>query len=191
MQDLQAYIAERYLLQQNDPRFIFNEQPFQRAIADLKKTSEGYALYDKAREQEAGGDVSGAIATYLQAAVKAPDQALILTQLGMAYLHAGDVRAARPHLVRAVQLDGSYYLSRLGLGVVYLELDDVPSAVGHLEKSMDLLPTDRAGYLLALGYEKQGRTLEAIDLYRQIAKTSPNSKVGQAAAQKVTELQSR
>jgi predicted Zn-dependent protease len=191
MQDLRAYIAERYLLQQNDPRFIFNEQPFQRAIADLKKTSEGYELYDKAREQEAGGDVSGAIATYLQAAVKAPDQALILTRLGMAYLHTGDVRAARPHLVRAVQLDDGYYLSRLGLGMVYLELDDVPGAVGHLEKSMDLLPTDRGGYLLALGYEKQGRTAEAIDLYRQVAKASPDSKVGQAAAQKVAELQSR
>jgi cytochrome c-type biogenesis protein CcmH/NrfG len=56
---------------------------------------------------------------------------------------------------------------------------------------MDLLPTDRGGYLLALGYEKQGRTAEAIDLYRQVAKASPDSKVGQAAAQKVAELQSR
>lgn len=191
MQDLQAYIAERYMLQQNDPRFVFNEQPFQRAVAGLKKTSKGYELYDKAREQEAQGDVSGAIATYLQAATAAPDQPLILTGLGMAYLRARNVRAARPHFVRAVQINGDYYLSRLGLGLVYLELDDAATAVGHLEKSVELLPTDRGGYLLAMGYEKQGRTDKAIALYQQVAKAYPDGKVGQAAAQKATELQSR
>lgn len=191
MQDLQAYIVERYAPLQNDPRFVLNEQPFQRATAGLKKTEKGYDLYDKAQELEGQNNLSQAIATYLQAATAAPDQPLILTGLGMAYLRARDVRAARPHLVRAVQLDDNYYLSRLGLGLVYMELDDVSAAVQHLEKSMDLLPTDRGGYLLAMGYEKQGQKAKALELYQQVAKAFPQSKVGQAAAAKATELQSR
>jgi predicted Zn-dependent protease len=191
LQDLQIYIADRYAPQQRDPRFVFNEQPFQRAVAGLKRTSKGYALYDKARQQEAQGNVPQAIATYLEAATAAPDQPLILTGLGLAYLRAKDVSGARPHLVRAVQLDDNYYMSRLGLGVVLLELDDVPAAVGHLEKSMALLPTGRGGYMLAMGYEKQGQRAKALDLYRQIAKAQPQSNLGQAAAKKVAELESR
>ncbi|ABA88461.2 peptidase lipoprotein, M48 family, TPR domain-containing [Syntrophotalea carbinolica DSM 2380] len=188
---LEAYIAERYSLQQSDPRFVLNEQPFQRAVSGLRQSSKGYELYDQARQQEQQGHVSQAIATYLQAATVAPDQALILTGLGMAYLHARDVRAARPHLARAVQLDGNYYLSHLGLGLVYLELDDESAAISHLEKSMNLLPTDRGGYLLAMGHEKQGRIAKAADLYRQIAEAYPQSKIGQAAARKVAELQAK
>jgi predicted Zn-dependent protease len=191
MQDLQAYVAQRYPAQTADSRFVLNAQPFQRAIAGLKTTAKGYELYDKAREQEAQGDVSGAIATYLQAAAAAPDQSLILTGLGLAYLRAQDVRAARPHFARAVQLDDNYYLSRLGLGMVHLELNEIPAAVGHLQKSMDLLPTDRGGYLLATGYEKQGRTAQALELYEQIAKAYPQSSVGQAAARKVTEMRGK
>jgi predicted Zn-dependent protease len=191
MQDLQAYVAQRYPAQTADSRFVPNAQPFQRAIAGLKTTAKGYELYDKAREQEAQGDVSGAIATYLQAAAAAPDQSLILTGLGLAYLRAQDVRAARPHFARAVQLDDNYYLSRLGLGMVHLELNEIPAAVGHLQKSMDLLPTDRGGYLLATGYEKQGRTAQALELYEQIAKAYPQSSVGQAAARKVTEMRGK
>lgn len=191
MEELQVYIAQRYPAQQNDPRMVFNADAFQRAVTDLKRSARGFELYDQAQQLEEQGQQSQAIATYLQAATEAPDQPLILTGLGIAYLRTGDVRAARPHLARAVQLDGRYYLSRLGLGLVNLELGETTSAVGHLETSMELMPTGRAAYFLAMGYERQAQRAKALELYRQVAQADPQGKLGQAAAQKVAELEGR
>lgn len=191
MQDLQTYIGARYAPQQRDPRLEFNEQSFQRAVVNLKRTSKGYELYDKAQQLENQGNISSAIAAYLEAATAAPDQPLILTGLGVAYLRARDMGSARQHLARAVQLDDNYYMSRLGLGLVFLELDDVSSAINHLEKSMALLPTNRGGYLLAMGYEKQGQRAKALDLYRQVVEADPQSNLGKAATRKVVELEAK
>ncbi len=186
-----AYIASRYAGVAADPGARLNGSALKGAIAELDKTSEGYDLYDEARRLEGQGNLSAAVAAYLQAAAAAPDQALILTGLGTAYLKSGDVRSARLHLAKAVQLDPNYYNSRLGLGYIYLQQENAQEAVGQLEKSMTLLPTLQGAYLLAEGYEGVGRQNDALALYRQVAEADPRGKLGQAAARRINALEGR
>ena len=109
----------------------------------------------------------------------------------MAYLKAEDAASARLHLARAVQLDGNYYLSRMGHGYALLQKGDNAGAVRELEASMKLLPTLQGGYLLAEGYEKTGQTQKALELYRAVAEADPNGKLGRTAAERVKALQGR
>jgi tetratricopeptide (TPR) repeat protein len=163
-------------------------ETLQSATARLRQSRKGYELYDEARKLEEAGNLSQAVKVYLQAAAAAPDESLILTGLGMAYLNAEDAGSARLHLMRAVQLDGNYYLSRAGLGYVLLQKGDNPGAVRELEASMKLLPTLQGGYLLAEGYEKTGQPQKALELYRAVAQADPDGKLGRSAAERVHAL---
>ena len=164
-------------------------EAFARKVAGLKKTREAYALYDRAEAFKKEGKLGQAINLYLQAAARAPDEALILTGLGMAYLQAEDLSAARLNLAQAVRLDGDYFYSRLGLGYVHLQQGDAAGAVANLEKSMELLPTLQGGYLLAEGYEKTGRRQKALELYQAVAQANPQGDLGKAAAARARALQ--
>jgi beta-barrel assembly-enhancing protease len=191
MQANDEYIRTRYAQTLNNPNYVLRPDTLQTAIAPLQKSRKGYELYDEARQLETAGNLSRAIAVYLQAAAAAPDESLILTGLGMAYLKAEDASSARLHLARAVQLDGKYYLSRMGFGYALLQKGDNPSAVRELEASMKLLPTLQGGYLLAEGYEKTGQPQKALELYRAVAQADPKGKLGLAAAERVQALQGR
>jgi predicted Zn-dependent protease len=188
MIDVQTYIASNYPQAVQDPRYILNSPLFSSAIAALRKTREGYELFDKGQELEEQGRLSEAIAAYLQAATAAPDQSLILTELGMAYLQANDLNSGRQHLARAVQLDGGYFRSRLGLGYVHLEQGRAAEASREFEASMKLLPTLQGGYLLAQSYEKSGQKAKAVELYRDVAEADPQGRLGKAAAGRLQAL---
>jgi predicted Zn-dependent protease len=182
------YIRSRYAQTLNNPNYVLRPDTFQAAVAPLLKSRKGYELYDQAQKLEEAGNLSQAVAVYQQAAAAAPDESLILTGLGMAYLKAENADSAMQHLKRAVQLDGNYYLSRMGLGYALLKKGDNPSAVRELETSMKLLPTMQGGYLLAEGYEKTGQPQKALELYRAIAQADPNGKMGRSAAERVRAL---
>ena len=180
LEDNRQYIATRY--PQTSSAARIGSEPFKAAIAGLLETREGYALYDQARQQQANGQPGKAIATFLQAATKAPGQALILTGLGMAYLQAEDFQSARMNLARAVRLDGNYYYSRLGLGFVYLQLKEPGQAARELERSMKLMPSLQGAYFLAKSYDLSGERQKALQLYRQVAAADPQGDFGQVAA---------
>jgi tetratricopeptide (TPR) repeat protein len=109
----------------------------------------------------------------------------------MAYLRADNVASARPHLQRAVQLDGGYFQSRFGLGFIHLKENRVADAVRELEASMELMPTTQAGYILGGAYEKQGNRTKALELYKAVAEADPRGQYGQAAAKRIGELERR
>ncbi len=184
----EAYIRSHHGQALNNPNSMLLPEPLMAATARLRQTQAAYDLYDQARQMEGQGNLSQAVATYLQAAAAAPDEALILTGLGMAYLKAEDEGSARRHLERAVQLDGNYYMSRMGLGYVYLQQKQDKQAVEELEASMKLLPSLQGGFLLAEGYEKTGQKQKAAQLYQDVAKADPQGKLGRAAAAKAKAL---
>jgi len=189
MLDNGAYIQSRYPQSLQNPSYVLRPEALLSATGHLRQARKGYELYDEGRRLEAAGDLSQAVAVYLQAAAAAPDESLILTGLGMAYLKSEDAASARLHLARAVKLDGSYYLSRMGYGYALLQKGDNPGAVRELEASMKLLPTLQGGYLLAEGYEKTGRRQEATELYRAVAEADPGGKLGSAAAARLRALE--
>ena len=188
MLGLQGYIGERYPLAGNDASQGFGRQPFARAMAGVRRVQQGYAIYDQGRQFEGQGQLVRAIATYLQAAAAAPDQALILTALGTAYLKADELVAGQQHLSRAVELDGGYYRSRLGLGFVLHEQERYAEAIRELEASLALLPTLQAGYLLGSAYEGNRQMSQAAGMYRMVAKADPQGRLGKASAARLQEL---
>jgi tetratricopeptide (TPR) repeat protein len=185
LQQSRLYLEEKYPGTISDARYRLEPQGFLAATDILRGTAAGYQLYDQALALEGKGDLRQAIVTYLQAATAAPDEGLILTGLGMAYLKADDIPSARLHLAKAVRLDGSYYQSRMGLGYALLQQKEAARAVTELEASIKLLPTLQGTYLLAEGYELSGRRDEALLNYRTVVKAAPESKLGRAAAGKL------
>ena len=158
-------------------------------LVGLQQNRHGYELYERARQREAAGDLSGAISEYLQAATAAPDQPQILTGLGLAYLLAGDPRSARVHLQSAIRRQPAYYLSRMGLGYVDMQLTRYADAIAELEMSVQLLPIARNRFLLAESYEKNGRPDDAVPLYRAVVRADEHGKLGRTAAQRLEKLE--
>ncbi len=184
----EQYILTRYPGAMDSPALALGQASFYAATADLRSIRSAYDLYDRARRLESENRTNEAIATYLQAAAAAPSEPLIHTGLGMAYLRAGNYRAARPYLEQAVRLQGEYHLSRSGLGYAYLQLNEPARAVGHLEKAMELLPTLQSAFLLAESYEKTGEREKAIGLYRAVAQADPQGRLGREAARRIDVL---
>ena len=77
---------------------------------------------------------------------EAPKDYLLYTGLGLASLRMGDVVPARRYLQKAVELNGNYFQSRLGLGYAYLQKNENPLAVKELERSMELMPGLEGSY---------------------------------------------
>ncbi|HEY5672511.1 MAG TPA: M48 family metalloprotease [Malonomonas sp.] len=161
---------------------------YRRAIAPLLKTQEAYALYDQARQLEAKQQLDTAIETYHKAMQLAPDQGLLLSGVGMAYLRKDDLIPARRYLIKAVQVDDGYFMSQMGLGYIYLKNEDAQKAAPHLESSLKLMPTLQSAFLLAEAEESLGNLGKARELYQAVAKSDPRSKLGQVAAARLQKL---
>ena len=182
MRDNQYYIDSKYSWAMNNEEYAVGAGDFQRATEPLRKTREAYGDYDKAREKEQAKDLAGAIALYEQAAHKAPEQALLHSALGMAYMRNNSLAQAKTSLSRAVQMDAEYHESHFGLGYLYLQENNPALAREHLQKSMKLMPTLDSAFFLAESYEKTGEPAKAHTLYAQVAAADPRGKLGRSAA---------
>lgn len=160
---------------------------YRRAIAPLLQTREAYELYDQARELEAKGRLDVAIETYHKAMQQAPEHALLLNGLGMAYLRKEDYIPAKRYLIKAVNVDPDYYQSRMGLGYLYLKDKRPADAVPHLQASLELKPTTQAAYLLGEAEEALGNIDKAQQLFQAVAEAD-SGKLGQAARAKLQGL---
>lgn len=185
---LQRYISDSSWQKAGEIPYGANPQTFPRAVSGLRRTQQGYALFDEARQHEERGQFLKAILLYQQADAAAPDQASILTALGIAFLKADDLAAAHAPLARAVELDDRYYRSRLGLGYLLLEEADYLRAQRELEASMALLPTLQGATLLAGAYEGSQQLGQAREMYRALIQADPGGRFGEAAARRLQEL---
>jgi len=172
-----SYIGDQY--PQGNGRS--SETDFNVAVDSLRQLEGGYALYDRGRQLEQQGLVAEAIESYHGALLLAPDEPLILASLGLSYLRNEDTVPARRYLLKSVNLQGDYAQSRLGLGYVYSQKWQYAQALSHLEKSMELLPTVEAAFLLADAQQNVGQKVKARDLYLIVASADRSGKLGQLA----------
>ena len=156
----------------------------------LLETRPAYELYQQALNLEKQGEVDQAIPVYLQAAAAAPEEAFILTGLGMAYMRHGVLVAARQHLTRASRIDSYYYYPQLGLGYIYLQQKDFTLAAKRLRRSQTLLPTAQGGYLLAQVFDETNNRQAALTAYRDVVHYFKGSQMGRLAEKRITELES-
>lgn len=158
-------------------------------LNELLSMQAGYRLFDRAQMLEREGELVEAIPVYLEAATAAPEQSLILTGLGMAYLQVGDLTAAHLNLRRAIYKDGAYYRSRFGFGFLLEQQGKIEEAISQLQKSVRLLPTTKAIFLLARCYARQGEVERAATLYRQVV-ASRDGKLAKQARHALRTLES-
>ncbi|MCD6526407.1 MAG: M48 family metalloprotease [Desulfuromonas sp.] len=161
---------------------------FNEALQSLRTLAAGYEVFEQARQQERQDRLPQAIALYLQAATQAPEQSLLLTGLGLAYVKVGDFNSAKHYLRQAVNLNGHYYRSRLGLGYIHLQQNNLEQAMLQLQRSHDLLPTLQSSYLLAEGYQARQQLAQARALYQQVADADGRGKLGRAARRQLEQL---
>ena len=120
------------------------------------------------------GDVTNAIATYLEAVKLAPESLDARLNLANAYLLAGDSENAIEHSQQALNLDhnsaAGYYL----LGCAHLRANQAEPAVKALQQSQQLDPAITAlNFQLGLAHEKLGHAEEAITQFESVVKFEP------------------
>lgn len=179
------YIDEHYPVTGGERR---GEAEFARVITTLSRTQQGYATHDQARQMEHEGRIAEAIALYHRALLEAHDEPLILCRLGLAYLRGEDLVPARRYLIKAVNLQGDYYQSRLALGYVYLQKKQYAKARAQLEAGFQLLPTLEGGYLLAQARENLGDIEGARSLYEAVISAAGADRLARHAADRLRML---
>lgn len=187
LKEARGYVESRY----PDCGGRIGELDFSVIVTDLKALEEGYELYDLARKLERQGEDMAAIETYHEALMLAPDEALILAGLGLAYLRNEDSVPARRYLIKAVNLQGDYSQSRLGLGYVYLQKWQYAQAISQLEESLRLLPTVEAAFLLAESQQRIGHKVKARDLYLIVASADRDGKLGKLAKDRLKQMKGK
>lgn len=181
-----AYVSRTYAGISTD--YGLDHAVYHQAIDPLEQTRDAYALYDQARKLEEQGEQETAIETYHKAIQQAPEQALLQSSLGMAYLRREDLIPARRYLLKAVQLDSGYYQSQMGLGYIDLKHKQTQQAAEHLEASLKLLPTVQGAFLLAEADEAQGNIARAKELYQAVVQADQSGRLGKAAAARLQRL---
>ncbi len=186
------------VVDRNDPSLVkdtFKQEKqqgeilYNQALQQLGETyPEALELYQQARTAEAMGELDNAILIYHKAMQNAPEDGLLLTALGMAYLREEDIIPARRYLRKAVNLDPDYYKSRLGLGYIYLQNKQIKQAVTQLETSLLLLPTLEGTFLLGEAVKLQGNSLRARQLYQIVIQADKDGKLGKAAKSSLRSL---
>ncbi len=185
LEENRRYVARHYPGVRGAGQDVLN---FAREIGPLIQVRQGYATFDRARQLEQQGELAAAITAYHQALLEAPDEALILASLGLAYLRNEDIVPARRYLLKAVNRQPDWYQSRLGLGYIYLQKEQPAEAREQLEAGFDLLPTVQGGYMLAEAREQSGDLEGARELYTAVAKAEPTGKLGRRAALRLKQL---
>jgi len=173
------------------PGAATGEEAFSEAVRYVVETEPGYQIYSQALSQEAAGEPNLAIQTLHEALKSAPDEALIHTAIGLAYLRQEDLLSARRYLRQAVGLDSDHYQPQLGLGYVYLKREEFARAITFLERSVARLATNQGVFLLGEAYLASGQKGEATLRYRSVADFEPQGRLGQAAARRLAELEAR
>lgn len=183
--DNRRYIDERYPLVTGEGQDTIE---FDRAIRSLTLTRQGYSTYDMARTLEQKGHLAEAINLYHYALLEAPDESLIMSRLGLAYLRSEDLVPARRYLIKAVNRQDDYYQSHLALGYVYQQKQQHVKALEQLEAGFKLLPTPEGGYMLAEARENIGDFEGAVRLYKAVVKIDPKANLGRNAADRLRML---
>ena len=141
-------------------------EPYQQAIAALKKSAPAYAKADQAVDKARKGDLATARTLASDAIRMQPREARFHELQGDIELAAKNPRAALGHFDRAQQLDPGYFKPILQAGMVHYDLGNRTAAEPLLARSMQLLPTAPAAYYLGRLNEDRGNTAEAVRLYK-------------------------
>ena len=124
------------------------EQRYQERLSYLHRVQPAYAAYDKAIKAASEEDFDTARQELDKALSLEPRESIFHALDGDLKAHYKRNTAALQAYNRAIELNSSFFYHPLQRGHMYMELDRGSEARVDLEKSLDLLPTAQAHYLL-------------------------------------------
>ncbi len=131
-------------------------------------------LYNKAREEEARGDLAGAAASYEALLQIAPRLAPAYNNLGSLYVRQREYRKAANVLEKGLKVDPKMSSTFALLGIALYELGDYSAAKRNLESALRANPKDtNARLLLANDLIKLGEFQSAADDLRRLSERLP------------------
>ena len=118
-----------------------------------------------------------AIADFEREIALNPAHLLSHLQLALEWLRRGDLKQARHHAERAVQIDTDHAAARVALGQVRLEDGDVAAAITELETAARLAPgSAQTHFVLARAYARAGRDADAERERREFTRLEQGAK---------------
>lgn len=133
-------------------------------------------LYNKAKEEQARGDLAGAAASYEALLQIAPRLAPAYNNLGSLYVRQREYRKAANVLEKGLRVDPKMSSASALLGIALYELGDYAAAKRNLESALRADPKDtNAELLLANGLIKLGEFQSAADHLRRLSERLPEN----------------
>lgn len=181
-----------------------NAPQYEGALVDMRRTQPAYDLADQGDaamgagiEAEGKGDAATARQQYLKAldlykraVAQVPNHAILHVNVCQAQFYLRDFNAAETSARNALRLDGAGFWPNFMGGLVAAKRNDNNALVHRMENALRLIPESPVGmYYLAIGYDRQGRTNEAITLYRKAYEAfGGEGEMAQAARQRLIDL---
>ena len=164
----QAHGSLGYVLHNYDWDWEGAERAYRRAVELDPSVTWGYALFLLSAAQH-----DEAIANFIRAEARNPNSLMVKTQLGFAYICAGQLDEAVEQLQKVIELDAEFTYAHLTLGYAYLGKSMYEEAVTETETAAELSDDAALQMLPHLGYAyaRAGRTAEAQAILRELEAT--------------------
>lgn len=110
---------------------------------------------------------------------RSPNSYMAHDYLGNLYYQKGDLNSAERHLLRAEELDPTYFNSLHGLSLVYAKWEKYDQAISYARKNLSFDPASPDAHItLGISYGGKGDLLRAEEAFKQAVSIDPESKEG-------------
>ena len=156
----------------------FGRDVYLRKTARLREVAPAYENYEKARKALAGEKSEEARTLVSRAIMLEPREALFQALSGDIYAANGNYRKAESAYSDALKLDDGFFYHHLRRGQARYEMKKMAPARIDLERSLELLPTAQANFLLGNLDKLAGNMDSALKRYQAAAQSdSPEGKL--------------
>ena len=179
--------ANRKMAASLPPGGTMGVESYKAALAKTMTVKPAYDAYDEGRKALAEKKTADALALAEKAIGLFPDEADFYALRGDARAVDGKFDMASKNYDSAIKRRDDYFYYYLRRGLARKELGQTAGAKSDLERSIEMLPTGPAHYVLGDIEAEQGNEQKAMEHYAIVAKSGGD--IGTAATQKLQRLQ--
>lgn len=178
--------ANKKTLQEIGAGGDWGRERYAERTARLRATRPAYQAYDEGVKALSKGDTANATALAQKALSIEPREALFHELLGDVAMSQKRPEEALRYYGQAIDLNPDYFKPIAQSGIALFNLGRRSEAADYLQRSVTMLPTAPAHYLLGAIAEERGDLQNALKNYEVAA--GSNSEVGKQAAQRLVRL---
>jgi predicted Zn-dependent protease len=167
----------------------FGRERYQQKTAYLRRVQPAYDAYDEARKAVTDGKMDEAQEKLNRAVSIEPRESLFHDLQGDIYALNDHTGRALASYRKAIRANPGFFYGYLRSGQMQYKLDEPGAARSNLEKSLDLMPTAEAHYLLGMLDKDQGNTSSAVKHFETAAQSE--SETSQKATRELVLLDLR